>query len=159
MLRLSVLIPTFLLLVSCQLSPSGYQNLRKAEEFTRQERYDQAIESYRRHIEVRLEKEDRPEWENPYFYYLIIGDLELGQGHIAKALAAYELAQRKGVAKSLVSDRYRLVASWHESHGELNKAASIAEHYRELDPLLFDLMLDRLSKQIVLEENRSIPAP
>jgi len=132
--------------------PYSY-NLSKAEEKTREGKYDQAINFYKDHIEERLESKSRPKAENPFFYYLIIGDLELRQNSVEEALAAYELAEEKGVDKGLVSDRFRFVSSWYEKKGEYEKAVEILTRYNDRDPLLFDLVRDRIVREIIEAED------
>ena len=139
---------------SCQGIFSPRRSIvEEAEELTREERYDEAIELYRNHISKRLTVADRPDWENPFLYLLAIGDLRLKQDNVDEAIALYEEAEKKGVAAPLVSDRYRGIAVYYESKHELEKAVEILARYRDRDPLLFDGMLDRLSKQIVAEED------
>jgi tetratricopeptide (TPR) repeat protein len=127
---------------------SGPTELVDAEQLTRDGKPDEAIAAYREHIANRLEVSDRPEWENPYFYLLNVGDIELNRGKIDAALAMYEEAERQKVDPALVADRYRAVASWYEEHGELTKALEILTKYREKDPLIFDSMLDRVAREL-----------
>ena len=123
-------------------------HLDYAERLTREKKYPEAIEEYHRHIADRSKLKDRPEWENPEFYQLIIGDLYLAQDDPQAALQAYELAHERGVAEGLVMDRYRLLASWYEKRGEFQKGADVIIKHRTKDPVLFDLMLDRLMREI-----------
>ena len=122
--------------------------LHTAEELTTEGKPDEAIAAYRKHISERLETVDRPEWENPYFYLLNIGDIELSRGNVDAALAAYEEAEREKVELPLVADRYRAVAMWYEEHGQLQKALDVLTKYREKDPLIFDSMLDRVAREL-----------
>jgi tetratricopeptide (TPR) repeat protein len=123
-----------------------------AEEQLRKKQYDEACESYRRHVEARLSAKDRPEWENPYFYYLIIGDIRLRQNKVDQALVAYEFAESKKIEPQLISDRFRYVAQWYEKNGELEKAMDILKKYRDRDPLLFDAVLDRIARELTSKE-------
>ena len=86
---------------------------------------------------------------------MIIGDIELRKGDVIKGLDAYEFAELHKVEGKLVSDRYRFVASWYESHGKLKEALKILEKYRDRDPLLFDTMSDRIAKDLVTHEELS----
>ena len=95
---------------------------------------------------------DRPAWENPYFYLLSIGDLQLRMGQPNEALASFKGAEEHHVEESLVSDRYRSVAIWYEEHGQLDKALEVLTKYRERDSLLFDSMLDRVARKMTAQE-------
>ena len=126
--------------------------LREAEVYERQGDFSQAIKAYRQHIQKRLENENRAKWENPSFYLLLIGDLYLRQSQVEEALAEYEAARLEGVARSLVADRFRLVATWLAERGQTQEAIEILSVHREEDPLLFDLMRDRLAREKVAQE-------
>lgn len=131
---------------------SGPEQLTEAETLTSEGKHDEAIAAYREHIVARLGTADRPEWENPHFYLLNIGDIELSRGNVSAALAAYEEAEREKVEAPLVADRYRAVASWYEEHQQLQDALTILTKYRERDPLIFDAMLDRIARELTAEE-------
>ncbi|MBX7143246.1 MAG: hypothetical protein K1X79_02230 [Oligoflexia bacterium] len=141
-------------LASCSaIWPDYAIHLKRAEELSRQEKYDEAIAEYREHMKLRLSLEKRPDWENPYLYLLMIGDIQLARQQIDAALATFELAEKNHVDNNLISDRYRAVASWYEKHDQLNLAIDTLKRYRDRDPLLFDSMLDRLAKELVHREN------
>ena len=145
-----------LLLSGCQsryLFSSGTSLLDEAEKTARDGSADDAIELYKRHLERRLAVKDRPDWENPYLYLLTIGDLQLKQGNVDAALASYEQAEKQEVRKELISDRFRGVALQFESENRLEDACAILKKYRNRDPLIFDGMLDRISKEIVVRED------
>ena len=144
--RLCPLLISVLSIVGCY--SSAQDGLKRAEESLREGKYEAAIEAYQSHMQKRLSLTDRPEWENPYFYELLIGDVYLTQGKIPEALLHYEVAESKGIHTSLVSDRYRSVASWYEERGELRKSFDILVKYRERDSLLFDSMLDRIGRAL-----------
>jgi hypothetical protein len=144
-------ITTILLLSACVRYSSP--TLEEAEQLSREGRYDEAISGYRRHMEERLALENRPEWENPYFYLLLIGDIELGRNDVAASLRSYEEAERHGVHQTLISDRYRSVARYHEERGELEAARKVLETYRTRDPLLFESMLDRIARKLTESED------
>lgn len=146
------------LLSSCQgryLFSSGTSLLDEAEKTSREGDPEDAIELYKKHLERRLAVKDRPDWENPYLYLLTIGDLQLKQGKIDEALASYEQAEKHGVNKELISDRFRGVALKFEAEEKLEEACSILQKYRDRDPLIIDGMLDRISKEIVIREDES----
>lgn len=137
-----------------------YAYLEKAEEYSRQNEPEKAIEAYRKHMRYRLSLSDRPKWENPYLYLLMIGDLQLTENKPDEALASYSLAEQNKIDIALISDRYRYLASWYESRGDLDAALKILTTYRDRDPLLFDVMRDRLAKELVKkEEAKQTPAP
>jgi len=141
------------LLASCS-STATSRELRQAEEFARKGDYLQAIESYARHVELRLDLKNRPEWENPYFYYLLIGDLYLAMDDLDNARQSYEYAESKDVHNSLIADRYRFLASWYEQRGDYRTSLEILAEYRDRDPLLFDVIKDRIARQAIYEEDR-----
>ena len=131
---------------------SASQHLQKAEELSREGDLPGAIEEYNQHIQDRLAQEHRPDWENPYFYELLIGDLYLRSDDFDLALKSYERAESQGIDKSLVADRYRLVAARYEQLEEYEAALTILTKYRDRDPLLFDLVSDRVARAIVQKE-------
>lgn len=136
----------------------GYRegSLERAERLLREEKYDQAIATYRDHMDRRLSVTGRPEWENPYFYLLLIGDVHLGREEVARALECYDEAARQGIHSSLISDRYRSVARHYEEKQQLKEAFELLRRHRELDTLLFDAMLDRIGKSITEQENEAL---
>lgn len=113
----------------------------------RQGRVDEAILRYRNHIEWRKSIKDRPTWENPYFYLLLIGDLYAEQGDLEAAERSYLEAQAEGIEPSLVSDRYRFLGGKYEMRGDLEGATKVLKAHRHLDPLLFDAVLDRVVRE------------
>jgi KDO2-lipid IV(A) lauroyltransferase len=152
------LLVTMFSIVGCY--SSAQDGLKRAEEALREGKYEAAIAAYQSHMQRRLSLSDRPEWENPYFYELLIGDVYLTEGKIPEALTHYEIAESKGIHTSLVSDRYRSVASWYEERGELRKSFDILVKYRERDSLLFDSMLDRIGRALTAQETSdTIAAP
>jgi len=138
---------------ACVESYSGAERVRRADELTREGQYDAAISMYREHMDERLLVSNRPDWENPFFYLLLIGDVQLGRGNPHDALSAYEEAESKKVDPSLISDRYRAVGRWYEEHDQLPQALEVLERYRDRDPLLFDAMLDRVAKKLTAQED------
>lgn len=134
------------------------EKVRQAEELSRQGDYSSAITLYREHMQERLNVENRPEWENPYFYLLLIGDVQLGQGQPEAALATYEEAEQMKVEPTLISDRYRAVGRWYQEHGQSQKALEVLSKYRDRDSLLFDAMLDRIAKELTAKEDAEAKA-
>jgi tetratricopeptide (TPR) repeat protein len=137
----------------CGFSSQGSSSLYRAEEFSQQERYEDAIASYRDHIEDRLSERTRPDWENPYFYLLRIGDLQLRMNQPTAALESYDLAEKEHVEASLISDRYRAVANWYIERAKLQEAFDLLQKYRDRDSLLFDAMLDRVGRALTAQES------
>jgi tetratricopeptide (TPR) repeat protein len=130
-----------------------FGHLERADELGRSGKYAEAIQEYRAHMEFRLSVKNRPEWENPYFYLLLIGDIQLGGGDVAAAEKSYLEARDKEVDPYLISDRMRGIARWHEERGDLKAALQVLERYRELDPLLYDSMLDRIARTLTAKED------
>ena len=155
-IRFTLLSAVFILLCSCFSGFRRYELLERAEEYSRQGKSDLAIETYRLHIRTRLALPKRPAWENPYFYLLAIGDIQLKDGSFDQALASFELAEQNGVDKLLVSDRYRLVAGLYEKQGKRSEAIAILTRYRDRDPFFFDLIRDRIAKALTLTEDKAL---
>jgi tetratricopeptide (TPR) repeat protein len=147
---------TLLLLSALGCSSLASTSLpHQAEQLIQEERYDQAIDTYQRHIAARLAASDRPDWENPHFYLLPIADLQLKTSRPHEALQSYIEAEKQGVESSLLADRYRAIATWHVENGDLQAAFEILKRYRDRDPLLFDSMLDRVGRALTAEDSRA----
>jgi len=149
----------FLLMLSAATSgcyvffwSDSMNELKRAEELSRQGNYTEAIQAYRSHMQKRLALPNRPEWENPYFYQVLIGDIYLGQGDPTDALDSYLEADKQGVDSFLIADRIRSVAQWYEQKGELQSAIDLLTTHRSRDSLLFDSMLDRYARALVKRE-------
>ncbi len=107
-------------------------------------------------MQERSKQKSRPGWENPAFYLILIGDLELRRDNVDAALTNYMAADAAEVDGPLVSDRIRSVAKWYEDKGELATAFNLLQKNRNRDPLLYDPTLDRLGKRMTeLEEAKS----
>jgi tetratricopeptide (TPR) repeat protein len=139
----------------CAPSSPGTSHRDRADQLAASGQYVAAIAEYRAHLRSRLAAAPRPESENPYFYYLDIGDMYLQLGKPAGAVKYYDLAGKKGVGVEYVNDRLRHVASWYEEQGRLREAIEHLKKYSERDPVLFGLMLDRIAKEIVEREEES----
>lgn len=139
--------------VSCVTINYGSVQLQEADRFFREGRYEEAIAAYRTHMQNRLQVTNRPRWENPYFYLLLIGDAHLGKDDPFTALENYEEAERHDVSETLISDRYRAVARWYEQRGELTAALALLRRFRDRDSLLFDAMLDRVARSLTAQED------
>ena len=147
----SYLIGTLIIAGCAHYTPD---HLKKAEALTEQREFEAAKQEYRLHMEERLTEPTRPADENPYFYLLALGDLQLKQEDPKGALKLYEEAEQKGVENTLISDRFRSVALWYEARGETESALAVLKQYRNRDDLLFDAMLDRLARELTAKEEQ-----
>jgi len=130
----------------------------QAEQLTKEGKYTEAIDTYRKHIQARLDESTRAEWENPYFYLLRVIDLQLKMEQPNEALRTCREAELQGVDYTLISDRYRAVAGWYEGHGHLDSAFQVLKTNRERDPLLFDAMLDRIGRALTQRDRIESPS-
>ncbi len=144
--------------ISCTLSgerptasSATASKVSEARIFAESGEYQHAIESYQQHINDRLEEKNRPKWENPYFYELLIGDLQLLDNNPKEARTSYEKAESQQVERELVADRYRKLARWLFQNGNTSEALSLIEEKKHLDPLLFDSLGDRISRESLRE--------
>lgn len=140
--------------LGCFQHQSGRSMREQADTLSKRQQYDEAIEAYWKHIRLREGVENKPDWENPYIYLLDIGDIYLAMSNFEKALETFELAETKGVKPGYVNDRLRYVGTLYEEQGELHKAIEHLQKYRDRDEILFDLMLNRLARQIVTQEEQ-----
>lgn len=141
-----------IILVGCLPFSGSPGPVQKAEELVALGEYHEAVRVYHAHIHERLMASERADWENPYFYLLFIGDIQLRMQEPGDALLSFIEAEREHVQSDLVSDRYRAVASWYIEHGQLEKALDILRTYRDRDSLLFDAMLDRVARLLTAQE-------
>jgi len=142
-----------ILALSACIDVTDRSNRARADQLSREKKYQEAIDEYWRHIDKRLAVKDRPEWENPYLYLLDIGDIHKEQGDIAEALRCYQMAEEKGVKQGYVNDRYRSVADWYEERGRFGEALQHLEKSRDKEPVMFDLMRDRIARRVVKEQS------
>lgn len=147
MKRLAFVLGIAPLIASCALQSPSHRD--KADSYFSEGSFERAIHEYERHIQERLKLFDRPQWENPYLYYLDIGDAYLRMNRPDQALSTYLEAEERGVEVRFVNDRIRSLGRWYEENGDSLKAIELLKEYRERDPLLFDMMLDRISRELV----------
>jgi tetratricopeptide (TPR) repeat protein len=153
-----LLIPSFFLLTGCgkTLDLFGLReeksHARIAQELTTEKKYSEAIAEYQKHIDVRFKVKNRDPNENPYFYYLLIGDLYLKLNDPKTAEDFYRRAHKSEVPLPFITDRYRLLAKWHEENGDVEKSMAILNAHKELDPLLFNAAIDDLHKKTIADE-------
>ena len=135
-------------------NPPG-SHRRAAEKLRTEKNYIEAIQEYEKHIAERLSDKGRPEEENPSFYYIFIGDLQLELGKPDDALEAYMKAHEDNVMVEFIIDRVRRISSHYEEKDELDKSLHILNAYRDLDPLLFDWDINRIHRKLVAKEQES----
>jgi tetratricopeptide (TPR) repeat protein len=135
---------------SLSLSPTS--EVSTAEQYEKKGSYNEAIKLYRDHITSRLEDTKRPDWENPYFYEVTIGDIEKKRGNIENALKEYESALSHQVDTALIADRIRQISMYYENKNDLQISFELLKKYRSLDTFLFDNDLDRISKKLAEQE-------
>lgn len=128
------------------------EHRRNAESLRSEAAYDAAVQEYLQHIDERLADTGRPEEENPYFYYIFIGDIYLEQGSPARALGSYGSAMQQGVPMEFIIDRYRRIAQHYEEKGEIQRAIDFLTENKAMDELLFEAEIDRLHKKLVAED-------
>lgn len=133
--------------------------LRTAELLEKKEDYQgalHALETYLMLLQADANREHRIKelnypvqgW-NPFFYALKAGDLALKLEQPESAMSYYALAHSKGMKQSFLSDRLRLLARWHEERDQPNCALKILDTYLTLDPVLFNLVADRVAKESI----------
>jgi len=142
---------TLLMVTGCAFtSTKGY--VHQAESLAEEGKYTEAIEAYRAHMDERRSITDRPTWENPSFYLLAIGDIQLQQNDPSAARATYEEAERLEVDPHLVIDRYLALAQWYEKQGKLKEALEVLSVYRSRDPELLNGTYTRIAKKLTEQE-------
>lgn len=125
----------------------------QAEALVAEGKRAEAIEEYKKHVRQRVAFVDRPADENPYFYYILIGDLQLELGDPDLAEQAYLTALENKVHPDLVGDRIRRLSSWYADQGQFDTAIELLKTHRELDELVFDGHLDEIHKRAVAAED------
>jgi tetratricopeptide (TPR) repeat protein len=136
---------------SCVTTTSGVATLAEADKLREEGKYDKAILAYKAHVDSRENAYFKSK-DNPYFYYLIIGDTYLEKDDADNAEKSYELASSKGVEKKLIADRWLNFARWLKDKKEFERAYMLLLKHRNLDPLLFDGLLDEVSRELVQDE-------
>ncbi len=160
-IKLLLLVCCLLLLTSCRVfvwtfsSEDRRSHGQKAEELAKTGDYDKAIEEYQAHMEARLEESRRPETENPYFYYILIGDIHLKNDKPEKAIESYLTALERKVTPELIADRLEQVAQWYANNKRYQQAIDLLQKHRELDPLIFDSYIDDYHRALVAAEDEA----
>jgi tetratricopeptide (TPR) repeat protein len=151
--KLTVILYSCCLLSGCLLiSEPPRTHALNAETLKLEGQWLAAIKEYELHVKARIESAHRPASENPYFYYLLIGDLYLENGDFAQAKTSYELALSEQVSSDLVHDRLRDLGKWLAKEKHYEQAIDVLLSYRHLDPALFDIEIDRIHKEMVRAE-------
>lgn len=143
----SIVIFTFF---NCSIifSSCAFKNYRQlAQEAQSSGETELAISLYKEHIQQRLTAKDRPEWENPWFYYLVIGDIFLKNGDIDKAVIYYIEAEKKGVKTEYVTDHIIRIALHYEEKEQYSEALKHLQNYKDRDPDFFNLIMDRIARK------------
>ena len=129
-----------------------------ARELAAEGKYQEAIASYERHIESRLKDKDKPADENPYFYYLLIGDTYLKLDDPNNAQRYFTLAKQNQVDTPFLSDRFRQLAYWYSDKRNYKEALHLLETHRALDEINFDYAIDEIHKAMIAAEDQNTPA-
>lgn len=124
----------------------------KAKAFRAAGQYDLAVAAYTAHMNERLEKANRRETENPYFYYILIGDTYLEAGKPIEAKQAFVTAQQNNVGALYLVDRYKQLADYYVTKNQYDIALELLRTFRDLDPLAFDTYIDELHKESVAQQ-------
>lgn len=127
--------------------------LARAERSTSAGDYETAIKAYEKHMHLRRLSATRAEWENPSFYFLLIGDLYLRMDRDENAREAYLSALTDGVEERLVIDRLRGLADWYAQKKRYDEALEVLETHRALDPILMNVSLDRIARESLAAGN------
>ncbi len=124
-----------------------------AKELADDGRTDEAIAVYKLHIQRRLAEEDRPSDENPYFFYLAIGDIYLKKNDLLNARIAYETALANEVSHLSLADRFKQLADALGNQNKHDEAIELLKKYQHLDPLMLPLAIDTLHRQMIAKED------
>ena len=154
---------SLLLLCGCRLyylvwsggatSDGNASHARTAERLRTQGKMEEAIAEYKKHIAARLSEPTRPAGENPYFYWILIGDVYLEADRPEDAKRSYLEARDHDVDIAFVIDRLRGIARYFEQRKEYEEAIKLLKEFRQMDDFIFDYDIDRLSKEMVKAED------
>ena len=138
---------------SISASELTQSHAKNAEEALQAGELDQAISEYRLHLDERLDDPNRPNWENPYFYSVLIGDIYLKQDLPERAKDSYLLAKENRVSNDVIVDRIRSLSRYYAAKGNLEEALSLLKEFRNLEPLMIDFDIDQLHRKIIEKED------
>jgi tetratricopeptide (TPR) repeat protein len=139
---------------SCVATSSLKDVQNKVSELEEQKQFEEARAVYKKHQVYRLSRRERAEWENPYFYSLLIGDLYLKEGKATDSLTMYEEALRHKVEAHLIDDRILKLGVWYMEKGLYGEAISLLSKYQKRNPLLYESALDKASKELTKRETQ-----
>ncbi len=155
-MKRQITLVALLLLQGCIFFPTNRPSRAQvAGELRTEGKFDEAIAEYRAHIADRAASPSRTADENPSFYLVLIGDIELERGNYEAAKSSYATAREENVGKELVGDRYRLLAESYAKEHRFEEAIAVLKEGRALDPLLFDIAIDDLHKRSLQEEDQA----
>lgn len=152
-MRIIYIIFLTVLFSNCSIFEAKQTGNIKAKELVKREEYDKAITKLEEHIRERTKVKNKPKWENPYIYYLDIGDIYLKKNEPEKALKYFLVADSKKVDKAYINHRLRSIANYYVSKNQYEKAIKHLNSFKHRDELLFGLMLDRIAREIVEKED------
>lgn len=157
---LAILLTLGLFATSCSFTFSSYSlksffgtHARRGAAFRSEGRYEEAIKEYLFHIEARRNASRQAVNENPDFYLLIIGDIYLDMDRPEDAEQSYLAARDRGVENSFLADRFRRLSRYFENLNKIDQAIEVLRKYRIHDPMLYDVIIDRLHKKAVYSED------
>ena len=157
-LSLSLLLFSGLLCTGCVFDfetfsfSTGPSHATIADDLRKEGKLKESIAEYEQHVSDRLASKRKFPDENPYFYYLLIGDVYLELDDPAEARRAYERALDEKVEPRLTSARLRRLGQWYEEKGKYEEALEVLKKYRDLDPEMYNLDIDQVHKAIVKKE-------
>lgn len=114
--------------------------------------FEAAIKAYSMHIEAR--QDSALKGENPYFYYLLIGDDYLKLDKPIDAKAAYDTARGNQVDPPFLVDRAKILAKYYAVKAKFEEAIKILTDYRDLDIIAIDYEIDSIHKQMLEFEDK-----
>ncbi len=134
-------------LITIILTSCAHESLlNKAELAFEENNYAEAVLLYDKHREERQNTKDRPSWENPSFYHLVVVESLLKLNKPEEAEARILLGIKEGVDNALIVDKLRLIAEWYVKNKDLTTAIDFLDKYHHLDEEYIDGIIDGLSK-------------
>ncbi len=142
-------------LCSC-FSKETEQIINKVKELEENGKIHEAYKVYISHIENKLDKKENNQTKyNPFFYFILIGDMYLRNKNYDAALSSYLIARSRKIKKEIIVDRIQLIAKRYIKEKKYQKAWDLLEKYKNLDELSFSYQLSELHKKMVKEEQKN----